>query len=201
MTELIWGEPRHGTASSRSVERQVPDSRPDWNEAVPSTGATVETIEWIAQALGITTELASRYFGFRDVALRAATLDRSRAECQLLARRIDDSVSLLTALVHSFEYTLAMRNAVEPIQDAIGSTGVAVDLAALVDEVLQDLMVPIYDRAQLRGQLRGDVPLAAVVEWLSAQHRLAFERGIAADLLPGWVARYVWPGVAPQFPA
>jgi AcrR family transcriptional regulator len=155
------------------------------------------TVEAVANAAGVSRATAYRHFGDREGLLHQAA--------QLLTRRHADAAkSLLSQLAtvaarteEGFAYTAREIQADKTLRLLLTAPR-----SAAIDSVVRALSVEIsgeYLRlGQLDGQVRADLTIDELIDWINEQQHLAIRRGLDEHAVRRWVRRFVIPALRPQ---
>jgi AcrR family transcriptional regulator len=155
-------------------------------------------IDTVAELAGVSRSTAYRHFGDRDSLLRQAALEIGRQQGKILLRRFADFPTIAAKIEESFANTarLVKANRMSLLLD------MSRDRREAHSEVLQvlslEIMGPEYLRAQQAGQLRADLTVEEIVDWLASQRELMLRLELEEPAARRWVRQFVVPVLRPQ---
>jgi AcrR family transcriptional regulator len=154
-------------------------------------------IESVAQAAGVSRATAYRHFGDREGLLFHAAILLTRRHADRAGRLMAQLPTVAGQIEEGFAYT-----AREIRKDRMLRLLLTSRRTAPIDSVIRSLTLEISSANMLRGQrdgqVRADLTVEELVDWLTEQEHVMIRLGLDEPAARTWARRFVLPVLRPQ---
>jgi AcrR family transcriptional regulator len=155
------------------------------------------SIDAVAQAAGVSRASAYRHFGDRDGLLFKAAMELTRQHARVAIEYQPESASVAAKLEEAFAYS-ARQARIDKVLRLLLLTRRPQAIDDAVRALSLDIMGPLYRQAQLDGEVREDLSVAEIIDWLSEQRLVIGRLQLNEDQARAWVRNFVVPVLSPQ---
>jgi AcrR family transcriptional regulator len=155
------------------------------------------SIDAVAQAAGVSRASAYRHFGDRDGLLFRAAIELTRQHARVVMQNLSDGASVARKVEEAFAYS-ARQARVDKVLRLLLLTRrpQAIDDAARA--LSMEIMGPLYRQGQLDGEVRDDLSVAEIIDWLIEQRLVIGRLQLNEEQARAWVRNFVVPVLRPQ---
>ncbi|MGX7680023.1 TetR/AcrR family transcriptional regulator [Jatrophihabitans sp. DSM 45814] len=180
-----------------SVRERLDRSLIDYLTALTPADIGDVNIEAVAQAAGVSRATAYRHFGDRDGLLFHAAILLTRRHGELAAELINAEATVAGKVEVGFAYTAREIRADDMLRLLLTSRRTqAID--GVVRSLAMEITGPGLREGQLDGQVRDDLTLDELIDWLTEQQHVVIRLGLDEDGARAWVRHYMLPILRPE---
>jgi AcrR family transcriptional regulator len=155
------------------------------------------SIDAVAQAAGVSRASAYRHFGDRDGLLFKAAMELTRQHARVVLDTLPQDAPVAAKLAEAFAYS-ARQARVDKTLQLLLLTGRPKAIDDAVRALSLELMAPLYRQGQLDGEVREDLEVSEIIDWLSEQRLLVGRLQLNDEQARAWVCNFVVPVLQPQ---
>jgi AcrR family transcriptional regulator len=155
------------------------------------------SIESIAHIAGVSRATAYRYFGDRDGLILRGAIELTRRHTYDLLERQAALPTLMARIEESFVFVVDASPVDRLLHQLMFLQPLPEPVTRAMNALAMEISAPMYLAGQADGQLRDDLSLAEIVEWLQVQRDILMARNLSEPEVRAWVRKFVLPALRP----
>jgi AcrR family transcriptional regulator len=157
-------------------------------------------VEQVARLAGVSRATAYRHFGDQNGLLFEAAMKLTRHHAAVSASRVAGATTAAESIERAFAYTAyAVRT--DRLLRMLMTSRRSPAIDAAIRELGLDILGPAIRGGQRDGQVRADLSVAEILDWVSEMQFVVIRVGLDEDAVLGWVRKYMLPTLANASPS
>jgi AcrR family transcriptional regulator len=156
------------------------------------------SIESVAHIAGVSRATAYRYFGDRDGLILRGAVELTRRHTHNLLERQAALPTLMARIEESFVYVVDANPVDRLLHHLMYLRPLPEPVTRAMNALAMEISAPMYFAGQQDGQLRNDLSVAEIVEWLQVQRDIVMARNLSEPEVRAWVRTFVLPALRPS---